>query len=149
MPITAYNNTSLTVSDMDRSIAFYRDMLGLTVISDRVRDPEFCEGLSGIDGAQIRIVHMDGPGFRIELMEYVQAAGTKVDTATNNVGCLQVGFMVDDARAMFEELKAKGMTIRSKRLVEITEGPNKGGAIFFAEDPDGMVVKFLQLGGGA
>ena len=149
MPITAFNNTSMTVSDMDRSIEFYRDILGFSVVSDQIRDNDYCEGLTGIDGAQMRIVHMDGPGIRIELMEYVKGAGGKIDTTTNNVGCMQVGFMVDDAHAMFEELKSKGVKIRSKRLVEITEGPNKGGAIFFAEDPDGMVVKFMHLPGGA
>jgi catechol 2,3-dioxygenase-like lactoylglutathione lyase family enzyme len=148
MPVTDYNNTSLTVSDMDRSIAWYRDNLGFEVLSDRIRDPEYCEALTGVDGAQIRMVHLDGSGGRIELMQYIKGAGGEIDKATNHVGAMQVGFMVDDAHKFYDELVAKGIRMRSKHLVEITEGPNKGGAIFFAEDPDGIVVKFLHLPAG-
>ena len=47
MPITAFNNTSMTVSDMDRSIEFYRNILGFSVVSDQIRDNDYCEDLTG------------------------------------------------------------------------------------------------------
>ncbi len=46
--ITTVNHTSFTVSDLDRSIAFYRDLLGMELMSLAGRDPAFVEKVTGI-----------------------------------------------------------------------------------------------------
>ena len=64
------NHTSFTVSDLDRSIAFFRDVLGFEVTSKASRAPEVIERVTGVKGARVMIAYVRGPGHSIELIEY-------------------------------------------------------------------------------
>ena len=67
--ITSVNHTSFTVSDLDRSIFFYRDLLGMDLISLAGRDPAFVEKITGIPGANVKVAYLQAPGHRLELIQ--------------------------------------------------------------------------------
>ena len=69
--ILSTNHTSFTVSDLDRSISFFRDVLGFEVTSKAPRAPEVIARVTGIKGAQVMIAYVRGPGHSIELIEYI------------------------------------------------------------------------------
>ena len=48
------NHMSFTVSDLDRSVEFYRDMLGMELVSIADRDADFSSRVTGIPGAELR-----------------------------------------------------------------------------------------------
>ena len=55
MAITGFHHFSLTCADADRSIAFYRDVFGLSLVGDRVVEPGgFVADVTGIEGAAVR-----------------------------------------------------------------------------------------------
>lgn len=64
------NHTSFTVSDLDRSLGFFRDTLGVEVTSKAPRDPALLERIVGVPGAAMMIGYVQGPGHRLELIEY-------------------------------------------------------------------------------
>lgn len=145
MRIERFHNVSLTVRDAGASARWYAEHLGFEVESDSERTPEFSAQVTGVPGARLRVVHMGGHGLHLELMEYTAASGAPVDTDPNNPGCLQIGFVVDDADALYEKLKAAGAAMRSPAPATVPSGPIRGSRIFFCKDPDGVVLKFLSI----
>ena len=141
--ITRTNHTSFTVSDLDRSITFYRDLLGFELISLAGRDPKFSEKVTGIPGARLQVAYLQAPGHRIELIQYISSPGVTLDLRTNNIGCGHIAFDVDDLRKMYAQLKAKGVHFKSEPL-ESTAGPTKGGFVVYLADPDGITLEFIQ-----
>ena len=141
--ILSTNHTSFTVGNVERSIAFYRDLLGMELISLAERDPAFTEKVTAIPGAHLKIAYLQAPGHRLELIEYLAPPGKKPDLQTNNVGCAHVGFNVDDLPRMYADLKAKGVHFKSAPQ-EVNAGPNKGALAVYFTDPDGITLEFLQ-----
>ena len=142
--ITSVNHTSFTVSDLDRSIAFYRDLLGMELMSLAGRDPAFVEKVTGIPGANLKVAYLQAPGHRLELIQYFSPPGKKLELQTNNVGCAHLAFNVDDLPGMYAHLKAKGVHFKSAPL-EVSAGPNKGALVVYFTDPDGITLEFLQI----
>jgi catechol 2,3-dioxygenase-like lactoylglutathione lyase family enzyme len=137
------NHTSFTVSDLDRSISFYRNFLGLELISLTGRDPAFSEKVTGIPGANLKIAYLQAPGHRLELIQYLSPSGEKLDCRTNNIGSAHLAFNVDNLPALYADLKAKGVQFKSEPL-EVPAGPNKGTMAVYFTDPDGITLEFLQ-----
>jgi len=141
--ITNVNHTSFTVRDLDRSLSFYRDLLGLELISLAGRDPAFSEKVTGIAGAKLKVAYLQAPGHRLELIQYFSPPGKKLDLRTNNVGCSHLAFNVDDLLKMYADLKAKGVRFKSSPQ-EVPAGPNKGTLTVYLTDPDGITLELLQ-----
>jgi len=89
MRLTGISHTSFTVSDMDRSLAFYRDLLGMTLIMEIERQGAFIEQVVGFPGASLPIVGLklrSGSDHVLELIEYRVPRGQRIDLRTCNVG---------------------------------------------------------------
>ena len=142
--ITAVNHTSFTVSDVERSVAFYKDLLGMELLSLAERDPAFSQKVTGIPGAHLKVAYLKAPdGHRLELIQYLSPQGKRLDTRTSNVGSGHLAFDVEDLPRIFQELKAKGVKFKSPPL-EVPTGPNRGTLAVYFTDPDGITLEFLQ-----
>ena len=146
MRITGADHTSYTISNLERSLAFYVGVLGCETLWQREITSEYFGEIVGLSGCVVKAAHLRIPGseHRIELFEYVHPAGSRLDVLTNNVGSSHISFVVDDLHAAYEELKASGIQFRSPP-VEISSGPNKGGWGIYLLDPDGITVELFQL----
>jgi catechol 2,3-dioxygenase-like lactoylglutathione lyase family enzyme len=140
---TSVNHTSFTVSDLDRSIAFYTDALGMKLLNVAERDPSFSAQVTGIPGAHLRIAYVEAAGFRIELIQYLSPPGQKLDTRTCNIGSAHVAFNVDDLQGMYDAMAAKDVTFISPPCT-VPSGPNKGGKAVYLEDPDNNTLEFIE-----
>ena len=143
--ITGVHHFALTVSDMERSLAFYRDLFGMEVVADRDVERGYVEQITGVPGAHVRIVHTRGHGVMLELLQYRRPAGERRARALPDAGSAHVCFVSDDLDADVERLRAAGATLRSPSPVTTTSGPNKGGRGVYLEDPDGNAVEVVQL----
>lgn len=142
--IVGIHHTALTVSDMERSLAFYRDLFGLDVQSDREVERDYVEQITGVPGAHQRLVHLWGYGQRVELIEYKAPRGEPRARRLQDAGSAHVCFISDDLDAEVERLRAAGVTFRSLP-VTTTSGPNLGGRGIYVEDPDGNACEVVQL----
>jgi len=144
--ISGIHHAGLHVRDVARSVAFYRDLVGLQLLAQRESRADYVGEIVGYPGATIRLAwlqHPDG-GPILELLQYVDPAGTPVDTATPNPGTAHVAFTVPDILATFERLRAAGIAFKSAAPVAITAGANRGGYAAYFTDPDGITLELLQ-----
>src|SRR5688572_4451292 len=101
------NHAGITVADLDRSLAFYRDVLGLEVQTVFERSGEDISRIVGYPDARLRIamLHIPGGSVRIELLQYVHPQGAPGTHETCNPGVGHVCFTVDDIHGWYERLK--------------------------------------------
>ena len=64
------NHTSFTVSNLERTLAFWRECLGFELVSKAPRDPALTSRITGVEGADLVIAFLKAPGHTIELIEY-------------------------------------------------------------------------------
>jgi len=142
--ITGIHHFALTVSDMERSRAFYCDLFGMEVVADREVQGDYVEQITGIPGAHSRIVHTRGYGIMLELLQYKNPVGEQSARALPDAGSAHVCFISDDLDADVARLLDAGVRFRSMP-VTTTSGPNAGGRGIYIEDPDGNAVEVVQL----
>jgi lactoylglutathione lyase len=138
------NHVGVTVSDLRRSIAFYRDLLGFHVAYERGEvTAEYMPRLVGIPGARLKIAGLDIPGLHLDLLEYIEPKGAVSAGPTADVGNVHLGFTVDDMWAAYRSLVAAGVRFKSEPISP-TVGPNQGGWAVYFVDPDGVTLEMIQ-----
>jgi lactoylglutathione lyase len=141
------NHIGVTVSDLARSIAFYRDLLGFNVTYERGEvTADYMPRLVGIPGARLKIAGLDVPGLHVDLVEYIEPRGATAGGSTSDVGNVHIGFTVDDLWAAYRRLVAAGVQFKSQP-VSPTVGPNQGGWAVYFVDPDGVTLEMIQRPG--
>ncbi len=142
------HHTSFTVGDMGRSLRFYRDTLGLTVIADWQPQEAYLGAITGYPGARLHIAYLQLAPYSehvLELIQYLEPRGQpQADLSTNRPGVAHLCFQVDDLAAVYERLRRAGVPFRSPGPVPITGGPNRGGFAVYLRDPDGVTLELIQ-----
>jgi catechol 2,3-dioxygenase-like lactoylglutathione lyase family enzyme len=143
-------HTSFTVADLERSIRFYRDELGLELVHEQDQANEYTRMFVGYPDAHLKIAQFaiggadQPPRSRhvIELVQYVAPVGEPTHPERYQPGAAHLAFQVDDTHAIYERLLAHGVRFISEP-VAITAGINAGGATVYLEDPDGNTLEFV------
>ncbi len=113
------------VSDMRRSVAFYRDNLGLPL---KFESPDWTEFQTG---ATTLALHGGGKP---------RAPGASASGEAKDAGTCSIGFSVSDLQTTFDKLRARGVTF----VMPPTEREGEGIKLAVALDPDGLPVSFAQ-----
>jgi catechol 2,3-dioxygenase-like lactoylglutathione lyase family enzyme len=141
------NHTSFTVSSLDRTIGFFRDCLGFQVLNRAPRDPAIVSRITGVEGADMEIAFLRGPGCTVELIEYrAPASRGRVDARPCDAGFAHMAFDVDDVDAAIAAAK-KHAVEPIAAPVPINDGPNKGRRVVYLRDPDGVTIEFIEIPG--
>jgi catechol 2,3-dioxygenase-like lactoylglutathione lyase family enzyme len=145
MQVGSVYHTGFTVSDIERSIVFYRDVLGLRLVNRRTGTAPYLGTITGFDGARLEIAHLQPVegGSMLELLQYVSHPAPPTDRATNRPGNGHLCFKVGDIQAACAELRRRGVTLVSEPT-EITAGAHAGGWAVYLRDPDGFTVELYQ-----
>jgi len=140
------HHTGFTVSDLDRSVAFYRDLLGCEVIATQEKEGGYLAAIVGYPDAHVRMAHLRVPGGEhvIELFQYLSPAGGRADVEPRNVGASHLCFVVADLQAVYEDLLERGVTSFVSPPIEVDTGINRGGLGIYLRDPDGITVEIFQ-----
>jgi len=141
--ITGIHHTSFTVSNLDRSLAFYRDILGMELVVERDVTGDYMADLMGFENLHIRLVFLKIGEELLELIEYLSPSGNIVNTKKNNPGTAHICFRIKDLLSLYKKLVLSGVCVESEP-VAITKGPNKGGFAMFIYDPDGIPLELLE-----
>ena len=131
-------HVGIPVSDMERALWFYRDLLGLTFISSREVSGERVSMGVGVPNAHIRIVLLDAGTIQLELLHYLNPPGRPFSGRNNDVGSMHVAFKVADLQGVYDRLQAAGIACNTAPLRSTYP---EGWGWFYARDPDGMTVE--------
>lgn len=148
--ITGFFHGGITVAEMERSLRFYRDGLGLEVEWDRVLDAPYLQEILDMTFESIRVVYLrlPGGGF-VELLEHRGIERLPAASRPCDYGAGHICLFVDDLAALAERLFGLGYKARSAGVVDITAGPNAGARAIYVLDPDGYAIELLQPRPGA
>ena len=132
------HHVGITVTDLDRAVEFYRDVLGLDVL-DRfsVSGEAFATGVD-VEGATGRFAHLDAGDARVELVEYEPEGEDRTGGELNQPGTKHLGLSVDDLDAVYDELPEDVETLSEPQTTE------SGASILFVRDPEGTLVELLE-----
>ncbi len=147
MEVQWMNHTGFVVSDMERSLAFYRDLLGLEVERDQILEGDFISEVVGYPDARLHIVYLGMGDMRhsVELIQYFNPPGDTVNLPERHqVGASHLGVMVDDLDAFYETLSAQGVQFvnpPATRPNAVYPAASKG---CYMQDPDGNWLELLE-----
>jgi catechol 2,3-dioxygenase-like lactoylglutathione lyase family enzyme len=141
------HHTGIIVSDLERSIDFYADVLRLEMLTEPspVFDaPELGEAL-GVAGAALRMATFRVGDDTLELLEY-SAPPSPVDAPLpqNAIGSHHVALLVDDIQATYDKLAARGVKFLSAPNA-IDEGVLQGWRWVYFTDPDGITLELVEV----
>lgn len=139
------SHVGIQVASLERSLAFYCDLLGFEAATTWVRDEPYIEKLVGYPGAvlNVAVLRLPGTDVFLEVLEYRNVERKPVDTGTANPGTAHLCFYVDDLNSVYQGLVGQGVGAVSGP-VEPTAGPHRGGRVVYMLDPDGIRVELVQ-----
>jgi diaminopimelate decarboxylase len=139
------DHVSVTVGDLNRSLEFYRDLLGIPLIERGEAVGGSVAKITGFPDARVLWADLALPGRQtLELLEYASPRGRPRDGGTNDPGSAHVSIAVDDAEAFHKRLVSAGVSVRSEPVLIEDDGDWSGVRCFYAVDPDGFTVEILE-----
>ena len=117
--------TMVVVSDMDKSVEFYRDKLGIPL---KFQSPEWTEFQTGTT-----TLALHGGG--------IARTGPPAGDPSKQAGACSIGFNVENVDETYAQLQAKGIRF----VMPPTQREGEGIKLAVAVDPDGLPVSFAQL----
>jgi glyoxylase I family protein len=144
--IIAADHTGITVSKLERSLAFWCDVLGFEVSHTAHQTGEMAKEITGVSGAEIQLAVVKVPGgHKIELLEYLAPPNRKTDVGLRpcDVEHVHVALIVDDLDAVLRRIAVSGWKAAGKPQT-LKSGPNAGKRVVYVRDPDGTTIEFMQ-----
>jgi catechol 2,3-dioxygenase-like lactoylglutathione lyase family enzyme len=147
--ILAADHTGITVANLERSLAFWRDVLGFELSHRPHQTGSLASEITGVPGAEISIAVLKGYGHKIELLEYLAPSDRQhFRPRPCDVGSMHVAFVVDHLDALLERISASGWEAAGTPQT-LQAGPNAGKRVVYVRDADGMTIEFMEASSSA
>ena len=146
LQILGADHTGITVSNLERSLAFWRDVLGFEVSHTAHQKGELAQEITGVEGAEIKLVVLKAPGgHKIELLEYLAPVDReRANLRPCDVGSVHVALLVDDLDLVLGRIAVSGWKAAGNPQT-LTRGPNAGKRVVYVRDPDGAAIELMQV----
>ncbi len=142
--VIATDHTGITVTNLERSVAFWQDVLGFELSHRAHHTGELASEVTGVPGAEISIAVLKVPGHKIELLEYHAPTNRKrAGLRPCDVGSVHVALTVDNLDAVLRAIASPGWKAAGKPQT-LETGPNAGKRVVYVRDPDGTTIEFMQ-----
>ncbi len=144
--IIAADHTGITVSNLERSLNFWQNVLGFEFSHRAHQKGEMAEQITGVKGAELKLAVVKAPGgHKIELLEYLAPPERKrdIDLRPCDVGHAHVALIVDNLKALLKKIAESGWKAVGQPQT-LTAGPNAGKRVVYVRDPDGTTIEFME-----
>ena len=143
---------SVTVADMERSVAFYRDVLSFSVVSDQEVSGDGYEHLYGVFGARVRLVTLKMGDEFLRLEQFLAPVGRPIpaDAQSNDGEFQHVAIIVSDMDKAYALLRDRHVQHASTgpQVLPLWNTSAGGISAFYFRDPDGHNLEVLQFPAG-
>jgi catechol 2,3-dioxygenase-like lactoylglutathione lyase family enzyme len=139
------HHVGVAVADMDETLVFYRDVLGV--------EPDFDAEFSGSDvlselldvpDAHVRMVMLSVGGARVELLHYLSPTGRSNDRDPSDQGVAHIALEVEDIDEAVGALAGHGIACTTDEPFRVDEGPTAGTALAYFRGPDRVQFELFQ-----
>lgn len=146
MSLLRLTHIGICVSEPERSLHFYRDLLGFTFRSELQVAGEPSDTLLQLPDVDLRALYLERDGIRIELLHYRSPGhrGDGTPRAMNALGLTHLSFRVDNLAATRAALQSAGVQILERTHIDI---PAFEAAAIMVTDPDGTLIELVQAPG--
>lgn len=134
---------------MDRSLNFYKNILGLSFEGEIMMEGAETDKLFARENCKVRVAYLNGSeelfAPPIELLEFASTRAEDSNPALDKISISEVCFHVGDIDKTYEDLKEKGVEFISEpQYFDFTnQGFGKSKAVYF-KDPDGIILELLE-----
>ena len=141
--IGGIHHASFTVSDMKKSLAFYRDILGFEVVFDSFEAGAAFKGsevdnLTGCRGSELHIVFLRAVEDMLELIQYIPQGKKLKENQASDTGSAHICLKTENIQALYKKLSDCGARIHFPPQ-------NLGGVdVMYFRDPDGIIIESMQ-----
>jgi catechol 2,3-dioxygenase-like lactoylglutathione lyase family enzyme len=144
MRIDSVAHVAITVSDLDRSMAFYRDVLGFAISKKVNATGDFFDDLTGVPGGDHDVCFVRGPGLIIELICYSKPEGRVSSTLRAcDAGAVHIALKVTDLEQVVKAFRPSGFETMSP-IQTLPSGPLRGMKVVYMRDSDGVVFELHE-----
>lgn len=139
--IQAVHHAGFIVKDLDRSIDFYVNKLGMELKMRWIETAEQCDVGMGVPGSSLELAQMVGYGVMLEVARFIDVPGIETPLSPRQIGVGHVSFTVKDLVSLIDQLEKQGVRMASPRMIV----PELKITWVHALDPDGIRVEFMQF----
>ncbi len=144
--LKSFFHTGFIVADVERSLEFYTNVLGLNLITRMERQGEFIDQVLGFTGTHIKGAFLDmGEGHQLELIQYLSPASGPGGINRNDLGAAHIAFYVQDIDQFHAEKSQQGLRPINPPALHRDEQGNPFRKVMYAQDPDGNYLEFVEL----
>lgn len=146
--IRGIHHTGISTPDLGRSLRFYRDLIGLNVLSEGSWENGWETGdrILGLKNTAAKWVMLSAGNANLELFEFVSPEGTPQDPdrAASDHGINHICFEVEDIHAIYARFTAAGVPFHCP-----PQDLEEMGRVTYARDPDGNIVELVEYPDGS
>jgi len=143
--VRGLDHVSVASGDLERSLAFYAELLGIPVMQRGEAEGGEVGAITGLADGRVRFADLDlGDGRVLELLEFVAPAEPPADTSFSRAGGGHLSLRVESADATHAALRRAGVDVRSEPVELDEPGYWHGARCFYATDPDGATVEIIE-----
>ena len=142
-------HVGLTVSDLDRSIAFYRDVLGLRFLGEIQMEGPETAAMFRRAGCQARVAYLNGSDQLnmppVELIQFTDSEARKQPADLFTTSVSELCFYTDDIDQVYKNLLQNQVDcLSAPQSFDFTEAGFGKSRAFYFRDPDGIVLEIMQ-----
>jgi len=144
--VSRIRHVGFVVSNIEKSLLFYKETLGLKIYKRAIEDDFFISQLTAIENVKLEWVKLIIPdGGLIEIIQYHSSPDKEFITKTvpsmsNKIGCSHVALTVKNLDNLYKKIIANGYSTKSKPLV----APGGKAKLLYCHDPDGSILELIQ-----
>ena len=142
-------HVGITVTNIENSIKFYRDILGLTLKGQAIMEGKETDALFAMNNCKVKIAYLNGSDNiispPIELLEFVNNKTIKDKPQLNKISISEICFRVDNIEKVYKHLIDNNVEYLSEpQEFDFTAyGFSKSKALYF-KDPDGIILELME-----
>ena len=135
-------HTGIVVSDVEKSIDFYTNLLGFEIKKDMMESGDYIDNFSALKDARVRTVKMtlDNQDM-VELLWYEShPEKPDMERPITRIGCSHIAMTVEDLDGTYERLVSAGVEFNSPPQLS----PDGFAKVTFCKDPDGSLIELVE-----
>ena len=134
-------HTGIVVSNVEKSLEFYRDLLGFIVVKDQIETGRYIDIFLGLEDVTVRTVKMClGEGSMLELLYFFSHPPKRTSQKIYDLGCSHIALTVEDLDETYKSLLTAGVSFNNPPQAS----PDGYAKVAFCQDPDGSYLELVE-----